>query len=311
MFDARQLLTLAQVARTGSYTAAANVLGYTQPAVSYQMRQLERAAGIPLVVQSGRNVRLTEAGRRLAAHADIVLAALSAAEADLAALSADAGAVVRLAAFQSSCSTLVPVMLDLLAAGQGTPPKVVVRQLEPVEATTLVISNEIDLAVMCDWTNEAASAAERELHRIPLMSDRRCVLLPREHPLADQPEINFADLAQESWVMDSVRDRFTAACEAAGFQPRIVVTASDNVAVQNLVATGVGITLMNELAIATHLDQRLKAVPLMNWPRRRIYVSMGAGTAQSTAAKAVVRALHAAAQHVQHRLDRSASSAVL
>jgi DNA-binding transcriptional LysR family regulator len=307
MFDARQLLTLAQVARTGSYTAAASALGYTQPAVSYQMRQLERAAGTPLVVHTGRTVRLTEAGRRLAGHADVVLAALSAAEADIAAFSADTGTMVRLAAFQSSCSTLVPVMLDLLA-GQGTPTKVVVRQLEPSEAVPLVVSNEVDLAVMCDWTNEAASSVEQKLSRIPLLSDRRCVLLPRGHPLADQPEINFADLSQESWVMESVRDRFTAACEAAGFRPRIAVTASDNVAIQNLVATGAGITLMNELAIATHLDHRLEAVPLKNWPRRRIYVSMSAKTVRSTAVKAVVTALRDAAQHVQGQLTHNASA---
>ncbi|MET8281181.1 LysR family transcriptional regulator [Micromonospora sp. NPDC005174] len=308
MFDARQLLTLTQVARTGSYTAAASALGYTQPAVSYQMRQLERAAGTPLVVHADRTIRLTEAGRRLAGHADVVLAALSAAEADIAALNADTGTVIRLAAFQSSCSTLVPVMLDLLA-GQGTPTKVVVQQLEPAEATPLVVRNEVDLAVMCDWTNEAASPDERKLRRISLMSDRRCVLLPRGHPLADQPEIDFADLSQESWVMESVRDRFTAACEAAGFEPRIAVTASDIVAIQNLVAVGVGITLMNELAIATHLDPRLKAVPLMNWPRRRIYISMSVRRAQSTAVEAVVTALRGAAQHVQAQLVARSASA--
>ena len=65
MYDPRQLQVLTEVARTGSYTAAAEALGYTQPAVSYQMRTLERSVGAPLTTRQGRGIRLTAAGQAL------------------------------------------------------------------------------------------------------------------------------------------------------------------------------------------------------------------------------------------------------
>ncbi|WP_033196210.1 LysR family transcriptional regulator, partial [Streptomyces xiaopingdaonensis] len=69
MFDSRHIRTFHEVVRTGSYSAAARELGYTQPAITQQMKALERSVGTPLFVRAGRRMRLTEAGETLARHA--------------------------------------------------------------------------------------------------------------------------------------------------------------------------------------------------------------------------------------------------
>ncbi|MEK8174631.1 LysR family transcriptional regulator [Streptomyces sp. M19] len=84
MFDVRQLQVLVEVARTGSYTEAAATLGYTQPAVSYQMKRLRQAVGSPLVTRAGRRLRLTQTGEALVGHADAIFSVLRAADQDIA-----------------------------------------------------------------------------------------------------------------------------------------------------------------------------------------------------------------------------------
>ena len=83
MLDVRRLRLLRELAERRTVTAVAHALSYTPSAVSQQLAALERDAGVPLLERVGRGVQLTEAGHRLVAHADVVLARLEAAEADL------------------------------------------------------------------------------------------------------------------------------------------------------------------------------------------------------------------------------------
>nr|WP_158697163.1 LysR family transcriptional regulator [Streptomyces hokutonensis] len=140
---------LAEVARTGTCTAAADALDYTQPAVSYQMGMLERSVGAPLVTRRGRGVQLTPEGRALARHAETVLAALRTAEDELAALTAPEAGRIRLSAMQSSCVSLVPRALGAL---RRTRPEleVTVTQSECRISHGLLLEGAVELAVMCD-----------------------------------------------------------------------------------------------------------------------------------------------------------------
>jgi DNA-binding transcriptional LysR family regulator len=98
MLDVKQLRVLKAVSEYGSFSAAAEALSYTQPAISQQIAALEKSAGATLVDRTSRGVRLTDAGRALVDHAQVVLARLAAAEAELDAIAARlvaAGAPVR------------------------------------------------------------------------------------------------------------------------------------------------------------------------------------------------------------------------
>jgi len=293
--DPRHLQVLAEVARTGSYTAAAEALGYTQPAVSYQMRRLQQEIGSPVVVRAGRGVQLTQTGRLLLRHADTVLTALKAAEQEAATLAARGSALVRIAAFQSSCATLVPLLVTQLR--QSDPAlQIVVHQAEPDDARRLLRSGEADLGLLCNWENEAVPEGEVTMQRVELLSDRRCVVMRRDHRLADRERVSFADLAQEGWVMESGRDRFEAACTSSGFTPRISATVDDHVTIQALVAAGLGISLMTELALQAQMDRRLVARPLHNWPLRRTYALLWPDMKSVPAVATVLRAIRRSAR---------------
>src|SRR4051794_30365898 len=111
MLDVRRLRVLREVAVRGSFSAAADSLAYTQSAISQQIAALEREAGTKLVDRSARGVRLTDAGRALVDHADIILARLADAESELEAIAGLRGGRVRLAAFPSVAASLMPVAI--------------------------------------------------------------------------------------------------------------------------------------------------------------------------------------------------------
>jgi DNA-binding transcriptional LysR family regulator len=298
MLDVRQLEVLVEIARTGSHTAAAASLGFTQPAVSYQMRRLQQAVGTPLFTRVGRGLELTPTGQSLVRHADTIFAVLRAADQDIASLVARGGGLVRMVAFQSSCLTLLPDAVTRLAADHPDV-HVTVTQAEPVEARHLIRTGEADLGLLCNWENEDLPEGESVMLRIPLMTDRRFVVMRGDHPLAGRPSIGLAELADQRWVMESFRDRFTAACTNLGFQPRISATIDDAIAIQALVAAGLGITLMSEMALRGPSDSTLVHRPLRDWPLRRTYALLWPDMAEVPAVATVLRAIRRSARSAQ------------
>ncbi|MFG2631893.1 LysR family transcriptional regulator [Streptomyces sp. NPDC048473] len=303
MLDIHQLRVLSEVARTGSYTAAAQALGYTQPAVSYQMRRLQQAVGAPLVARTGRGFRLTEAGETLIRHADAVFAVLRAADQEISSVVARGGGLVRLVAFQSSCVTLLPQMVAQLRKSHPAI-RVTVTQAEPAEARALISSGEADLGLLCNWGNEGLPEGEFAMTRLELMTDRRCVVMRRDDPMADHTTVDLADLTDRHWVLESFRDRFLAACTNLGFQPDIAATIDDVLALQALVASGLGISSTSELALLAHLRPGLVIRPLSNWPLRHMYALLWPDMAEVPAVATVLRQIQVTARQMQTALSK-------
>lgn len=292
MYDPRQLQVLLEIARTGTYTAAAKALGYSQPAVSYQMRALERAVGAPLTTKHGRGVRLTHTGHALARHAEAILSALHTAQDEVSSLISGGGGPVRLAAFQSGCVGLVPAALGIL---RRTRPEleVVLTQTECATSHRLVLGGEVDLAVMCDLDDDLP---DPRLRRVPLLTDRRCVLLPAGHPAAAGDSVSLADLAEERWILETSRVRFLSACRDAGFTAHIAATSDDQLTIFSLVANRVGLAIMNELGVTAHSDPRVVVRPLRDWPARRIFALLWPDLLRVAPVSALLNALGVAAQ---------------
>src|SRR5579859_1705339 len=128
MIDPRRLRILQAVAAHGSVAAAAQALHLTPPAVSQQLLALERETGAALVDRSGKQVRLTAAGRLLAAHGERIAAQLREAERDLAELTGQAAGPVRIAAFQSVMAPLIgPALRNICAASPAVQPVITER----------------------------------------------------------------------------------------------------------------------------------------------------------------------------------------
>jgi DNA-binding transcriptional LysR family regulator len=299
MLDPRQLLLLQAVARSGSYSAAARELGYTQPAITYQMRQLERAAGVVLAVRIGRHMRLTPAGETLLAHTDRILAAMRAAEHELASIAGVPSGVVRLTAFPSSCATIVP---RALAEIERAHPAMAVElsQAEVLDARDAVRAGTADLAVCyrigsSDVQPLSAPGEDAGLDFVwqPLTVEHFKVLLPAGHALAHRKVLSVADLADENWILASTlfAEILANAAREAGFVPRHVVVADDYVAMQAMVANGLGIALLPELALAAHRNPHVVDIGLRGWPERHIGVELWPDMLRLPAIDAVITAL--------------------
>jgi molybdate transport repressor ModE-like protein len=273
MLDPRQLQLLHEVARTGSYSAAARELGFSQPAVSYQMRRLEREVGAQLTVRIGRAMKLTAAGTALLAHTERILAAVRAAEDQLAELSNGGAGTVRLAAFPSACATLLPAAM---AAMRRSSPQVEVRlvQAEPPRARELVRRGSADVALGYHYPDLRASETEAgagpERHEV-LVEDIHLVL-PMDHPAASQRLVEPARLAEATFLVASSQfeARLQALASAAGFTPKTLMMVDDYVAMQALVAAGFGVALVPDLAMRAHRDPRIVTRTLAGWPRRHV-----------------------------------------
>ncbi|MGZ5401216.1 MAG: LysR family transcriptional regulator [Nocardioides sp.] len=246
--DPRRVLVFRTVARAGSLSAAARQLGWTQPAVSQQLQRLEREVGGPLLVRSSRGVTLTEAGRVLLGRADTVAGELHMAAEELASLAQLRGGRVRLVAFPSAAATLAPAALKLLAHDH---PEVDVAlvEAEPPEAWTAVREGTADVALVFGY--DGPPPDDGDLTWLPLAVEPVDLVLPPDHPAVGRRAVRLGDLADDTWIggCSRCRQHLVDRCHAAGFEPRLAHETDDYVAVQALVAAGLGVTLLPRSAL--------------------------------------------------------------
>ncbi|MEQ7005301.1 LysR family transcriptional regulator [Actinopolymorpha sp. B17G11] len=249
MLDVARLRVLAAVAKHGSVTAAARELHYAQPSVSHHLARLEVETGARLVQRAGRGIRLTEAGRMLAARAEEILGRLDAAEAELAAHVGLRRGRVRLAAFPSALGTVVPVAvrrLEEVAPGV----ELSLAEAEPPEGLAMLRSGEVDVALVFRHGDDPDEGSDSDL-RLAHLLDEAIYVVTRKGSRSDGPRTDVATFADESWVAGCERCRadLVRRCGEAGFAPRIAYTTDDYVAVQALVAAGMGVTTLPALAL--------------------------------------------------------------
>jgi DNA-binding transcriptional LysR family regulator len=267
MLDVARLRVFREVAARGSFTAAANALHYSQPAVSHHIARLEEELGVQLLVRQPRGLSVTPAGEQVLRHADAVLDRLNEAERELADLAAVATATVRLAAFPSAATTLVPETVAALARRY---PEITldVVQADPDESLPALRDGRHDLALVYDYPMMEREP-EPELEYEVLFEDHLLLALPAAHPQADRPEADLAALADDSWVTPNpclCRDALEAACEARGFSPSVVSQTNDYLAMQGLVALGVGVALIPRLALSAGVRDGVVLRPLEDPP---------------------------------------------
>ncbi len=247
MLDSRRLRIFCEVARRGSFSAAADALGYTQPAVSRQIATLEAEIGAQLVRRVPQGAVLTDAGGVLAHRAEAILAGLQDAEAEVQALAGLGGGRLRLAAFASVSATVVPIAVARFRERHPVV-ELAITMADPAVSTPQVRSGELDLALSHDPLEGETGGIEVE----PLFEDPMYVALPPGHPLADDERLGLAAFAAEPWMLATSATcpdsrLFLRACHAAGFEPRIAFQNDDYTAILGFVAAGVGVALLPDM----------------------------------------------------------------
>src|SRR5918992_2137080 len=259
--ETRRLELLVALARLGSMREVADEVGVTTSTVSQQIAALAREMETDLLEPVGRRVRLTPAGRRLAAHGRTILAAVDAARADLDAGAEPAG-TVRVAGFATAIRRS---LLPLLASLNGTPVRMMIAEHEPAEALDLLAEDAIDLALVYDYALAPRTIDDR-FEVTPLWTARWGLGVPAECDVEDLPAVATVELHRDhDWIVNSRNDadeRVVAALAAhAGFTPRIVHRADSLDLVQDLIAAGLGLGV-GLLPEATPMRAGVQLLPL-------------------------------------------------
>ncbi|TDD17158.1 LysR family transcriptional regulator [Nonomuraea diastatica] len=288
MLDVTRLHVLLAVARTGSLTAAARELHYSQPSVSHHLAKLEAETGAKLIQRAGRGIRLTDAGRLLAGRAAEIIGRLDATSEELAAHVGLRTGRVRLAAFPSALGTFIPKAAGLLAAAHPGL-RLELTETEPPEALRLLRAGRADVAVMFRYDDTAPE--DNGLHMIHLFDDLSYLVSSTP---AGGLHSDLAEHADSPWIAgcDRCRSHLLDICDKAGFAPRISFTSDDIVAVQALVAAGLGLTLLPGLALTAH---RHPGVHVAEVPgsTRHVYAAVYGEPPHPPATEALVKALRA------------------
>ncbi|GAA1860129.1 LysR family transcriptional regulator [Pseudonocardia ailaonensis] len=271
MLDVNRLRVLVAVARLSSVTAAAQELRYAQPSVSHHLQRLEAETGSKLTQRAGRGIRLTDAGRMLAARAEEILARLEAAEAELAAYAGLRAGRVRLAAFPSALSTIVArAAASLLAEHPAIELRLI--EAEPPEAVRLLRAGEVDIALLFAYENPTTGEDsvleaddENDLRRVSLLREPTYLITRK-----GAGGRTLADFAGQRWVggCERCRAHLLRACARVGFVPDIRIFTDDYVAVQSLVAAGLGVATLPALALAAQQHPEVRAMPLPHHDRQ-------------------------------------------
>jgi len=251
--DLQTVRVVRRVAEHGSLTAAAESLGYSQPAVSQQLKRFEERTGIALVERVGRGIRLTQSGRVLARHANAVATALEAAAGELAEIRGLRAGRVRLVAFPSASATLVPRLIAALAT-RHPGVSVTYVEAEPPEAVAAVRADRADLAITFSYPGDRDDphrASARGLDVRSYGEEPMQLVLPAGHAAAASDVVDLAALRDASWIAGCPRCRghLLELADAAGFTPRIAFETDNFVAVEGMVAQGLGVALLPSLAL--------------------------------------------------------------
>jgi molybdate transport repressor ModE-like protein len=293
MLNLTQLRVLEAVARHGSVTEAAKELNYSQPSVSHHLGRLEAATEAKLLQRAGRGIRLTPEGELLAQRATEILGRVDAASVELAARVGLSAGRVRLAGFQTVLSTLVPkAAAELSRSHPGIELNLV--DAHPDEGLKMLRSGHVDIALIF---RDFGTPLEEEGFRLAHLLDDPLYLV------SDRPHQRVEDHRDSAWVggCERCRAATVTACERAGFSPRIAYSCDDTVVTQSLVAAGMGVAIINGLALQAHRAPGVHAT-LLTDSARQIYAATYGDPPDPPATTALIEILASLARRSERRV---------
>lgn len=245
--ELRHLRYFAAVADTLSFTKAARKLRVAQPALSRQIRQLEGELGIRLLERNSRGVALTEPGAEFLSQARAILQQSDQAIRMAQAVTESGRAVLNLGYVWGLFHTMVPATL---ARFRREHPGVAVNlfDLTANEQASALLEGKID-AGFIGFAQEADMAG---LKKLKIGACNFLAVLPQTHPTARKARVPLAALAEQFFIAIS-EDSFPGAsgfvlkaCQAAGFQPKILQAPERGHTILGLVAGNCGVALLPE-----------------------------------------------------------------
>ncbi len=245
--ELRQLHYFVKVAKKEHVTQAAEELHVAQSAVSRQIHQLEEELGVKLFVQKGRNLQLTPVGQLFLKRAEVILADLERAVLEIHEFLDPEKGEIRLGFPHSLGISLIP---QVVAAFRKQHPNVKFRFKQGMYPSLIrdMVKGEIDLAFISPFPDEHDFVCGEVL-----LTEELYAIVPQGHRLAKEDSIELKELREETFVLFSegysLRPIVSGACQEAGFSPIIGFEGEETDTIRGLVAAGMGVSLLPEMAL--------------------------------------------------------------
>lgn len=299
MLDVHRLRLLRELSIHGTIAATAQACSLTPSAVSQQLSLLRKQIGAPLFIRDGRSLVLTETARVLVTHTERILAELERAEASAASLTSTVRGILRLAAFPTAASALVP---DALARCREEHPdlRLLLVEHETADGIVALRGGHVDIALVYEY-NLLARVEDPGIELIHLVTEPLLVALPAGTATEDGP-ITLESLREQPWIAPhsdaALRTALERACGLAGFEPRFDYTSDDYTVLLALVQAGLGVSLIPQMAVeSVSTDIHLQPVSDLQLSRT-VSVAIRAGSGQGPQIAATIAALRQAAAGV-------------
>lgn len=261
------LVTLWNVERLGSFSAVARETGWSQPAISQQIRKVERELDAKLVQRTSHGVELTPIGRILARHGQLIDNRVAQAVKDVEEYQRNGSTHIRLVAPPSVCSSFVARVLVHISKTSDI--RVSLMQMEPPEAMDALEQGLADCAIIFQYNSLPALVGPDDLEVSPFGIDPLMLLVSANNTIARQYEnshlpVQLVSARAEQWIAgcETCQANLESLAHAAGFTPEITHSTDDFWATQNLVEVGMGVSIVSRLATTAGMQSNLAALPI-------------------------------------------------
>jgi DNA-binding transcriptional LysR family regulator len=266
--ELRHLLALVAVAEAGSFSRAAEELGYTQPAVSQQIGALERIVDVPLFERLGgrRPVRLTAAGEMLLIHARAVLVRISSAAADLRALASGERGELRVGTLPSVGTKVLPRLLGTFRAEWPGIEIVLRESRDSADLIRAVETGDVDVTLI-----EIGQHETGPLHVRPLLDDPMVFVAPAAASEAGRRMVSIADIAHLPMIGTrnaGCRQIIDDAFRQAPVSPTYAFRSDDGPTMQSLIGSGLAYAVLPLLTVDEN-DPNVAVIPIRPEPPPR------------------------------------------
>jgi LysR family transcriptional regulator, transcription activator of glutamate synthase operon len=258
--ELRQIRYFLEVARLEHVTEASHVLHVAQSAVSRQIIKLEAELGVQLFIHEGRKVKLTPIGRTFRSYMEQMMKVIDNAQQEINEYLDPERGTIRIGFPSSLAAQMIPSVISAFR-DQYPHVKFQLQHGSYRELIDWVIKGDMNLAIM-----GPVPLNEDQVQSEILFYENIMALLPAKHPLAKQPSLKLRELENDLFVLFPkgyvLRELVLEACAKIGFKPKVAFEGDDLDAIKGLVAAGLGLTLLPEIALTDNIPQATVKLPI-------------------------------------------------
>lgn len=254
--DIRHMQYVLELARSGSFTKAANALHITQPTLSKAIKSLEEELGVELFKRDGKRIELTDAGRAITGQAHNITEAFHNLRLELDDLTNLNKGAIRIGIPPMAGSSFFP---QVLREFRQKYPGLVIQMVEDgaKKLESKVADGKLDVGVVL------LPVDGERFEFFTVIKERLKVIVQVKHPLAECASVSLRELAEEPFILFkeefALHDRIIAECQRVGFRPKVHYESSQWDFIYELAAAGLGVAMLPETICRT-LDHRRVAV---------------------------------------------------